>query len=925
MLGHEVRFYGQESFLLDEVARFFRPAVEAGEPILVIATPEHRRAIASRLWGLAGPRRGSPGPAVFLDAQQTLDRFLVEGRLDPALFASHVGGTVRELARRHPGRAWAYGEMVALLAQAGRPSLATELEAMWNGLAQADGLTLLCAYPISAVEGDRASFLRICDQHGTVGADTWPRFGLPAAAAPEGGVAGGVEDFLEQAVEGIHQLDPDGIILWANQAELDLLGYGPHEYVGRPVTEFAADPEVMERALARLRRGDTVRNLAVRLRCKDGTLRHVLMDANARFEGGRLAHSRCFMRDATELVRLEESRHTTQLRLRLRESQQAAVAHLGQRALAGLPVQELLQEAATLAAKVLDMELCQVLQLLPDGRELLLLAGTGWAPGLVGSARVPAGLDSQPGYTLQARSAVVVEDLATETRFPATSLLQAHGVASGMTAVIEGRDGPWGVIGVHTTRRTSFTPDDTHFVQAVANVLAAAIERQRSERESAESEHRLRVRERQQAAVALLGQQALRTMELPELFAAAARTIAETMGHEFAAVLRCDPETREVELVGQHGWGAAALGSKHRLDADTQVGYTLQRRQPVVMEDIAQERRFGGHPALRAHGIVGGISVIIEGRNGEPWGVLSTHGRRRLGASSEDPYFLEAIANVLAAAIERGRAEDELRAANEELRDLDRKKTEFINLVAHELRTPLTPIMMRLQMIQLSPLAGPQEHNLRVLERNLARLNSLVDQLLDIARQESGTIRLDRQEEDLSHIILEAAETFRTPAAQRQIELVTRVEPGLRAVVQADRIVQVVVNLLSNALKFSQSGGRVEVRARLQDGRAVVEVEDGGAGFTEAQHRQLFKRFSQPHGPERGGYGLGLHVSRMLIEQHGGRIEASSAGPGQGACFRFWLPASPPRMPADAPAPHAAQAPAARVAPDRVALATPSP
>ncbi|MFQ5341915.1 MAG: PAS domain S-box protein, partial [Anaerolineae bacterium] len=179
--------------------------------------------------------------------------------------------------------------------------------------------------------------------------------------------------------------------------------------------------------------------------------------------------------------------------LRVRVKQQAVVAGLGQRALAGIDLAALMDEAVERVAETLLVEYCKVLELLPDGEALLLRAGVGWQAGLVGQATVSAGLESQAGYTLVSHEPVIVEDLSTETRFSGPPLLHDHGVVSGISVIIQGEGRPFGVMGAHTTSRRTFTQDDVHFLQAAANVLAAAIQRRRAEEVLRESEARFRV------------------------------------------------------------------------------------------------------------------------------------------------------------------------------------------------------------------------------------------------------------------------------------------------------------------------------------------------------------------------------------------------------------------------------------------------
>lgn len=179
-------------------------------------------------------------------------------------------------------------------------------------------------------------------------------------------------------------------------------------------------------------------------------------------------------RDITERKQVEKN-------LRSRVHQQAAVAKLGQLALADTDVDTLMDEAVFLIAQCLEVEYCQVLELLSDRQTMLLRAGVGWQAGLVGQATVSANLDSQAGYTLHAQSPVIVEDLRQEKRFSNLPLLHEHQVISGLSTIIAGKDKPYGVVGAYTTKQRQFTQDDIYFLQAIANVLAEAIARQSAE------------------------------------------------------------------------------------------------------------------------------------------------------------------------------------------------------------------------------------------------------------------------------------------------------------------------------------------------------------------------------------------------------------------------------------------------------------
>jgi len=179
-------------------------------------------------------------------------------------------------------------------------------------------------------------------------------------------------------------------------------------------------------------------------------------------------------------VELRE-RALVEAELVIRARQQSAVAKLGQQALADTDLQGLMQEATALVAQTLEVKYCKVLELLPKEAALQLRAGVGWRQGLVGQATVSASRQSQAGYTLLSAEPVVVRDLSIETRFKGSSLLHSHGVVSGMSVIIEGKDRPFGVLSTHSTKHRSFSKDDINFMQAIANVIATAVERQEAE------------------------------------------------------------------------------------------------------------------------------------------------------------------------------------------------------------------------------------------------------------------------------------------------------------------------------------------------------------------------------------------------------------------------------------------------------------
>jgi signal transduction histidine kinase len=175
-----------------------------------------------------------------------------------------------------------------------------------------------------------------------------------------------------------------------------------------------------------------------------------------------------------------QQRQRVQAELRARLRQQAVVVELGGLALAGVELGTLMDQAARLVAQTLEVEFCKILEPLPNHQALLLRAGVGWKEGYVGHRRISAGLGSHAGFTLVSSEPVIIRDLRSETRFT-EPLLHEHGVLSGISVIIEGQGRPFGVLGAHTRAVRQFTRDDVNFLQAVANVVATAIQRRRAE------------------------------------------------------------------------------------------------------------------------------------------------------------------------------------------------------------------------------------------------------------------------------------------------------------------------------------------------------------------------------------------------------------------------------------------------------------
>jgi PAS domain S-box-containing protein len=241
--------------------------------------------------------------------------------------------------------------------------------------------------------------------------------------------------------------------------------------------------------------------------------------------------------------------------------------------------------------------------------------------------------------------------------------------------------------------------------------------------------------------------------------------------------------------------------------------------------------------------------------------------------------------------------EEALLAAKQEAERLSDAKTRFLSIISHELRTPLHAILGFGRVLERGAYGALNERQLTYLDDLLQageHMRRLIDDLLDLQRVSEGRDQLQPQAQPLAPLVRDALRMIRALAAERGQALVEAVPDELpEVVVDARALVQIVTNLVTNAIKYTSSGGRIELRARAAGGLVVVEVEDDGAGIAAEDQARIFEYFSQvdervPH--RLRGSGLGLALTRALVERLGGTIALDSA-PGRGSIFRFTLPA----------------------------------
>lgn len=239
--------------------------------------------------------------------------------------------------------------------------------------------------------------------------------------------------------------------------------------------------------------------------------------------------------------------------------------------------------------------------------------------------------------------------------------------------------------------------------------------------------------------------------------------------------------------------------------------------------------------------------------------------------------------------------DDRLREALAEAEEANRLKDEFLAVLSHELRTPLNAILGWARMLRAGTLRDDDvPRAIETIERNAQAQAQLIEDLLDVSRIVSGKLRLEMRQAHVGDIVAEAIDTVRPTADARGVTLTSAIAPVPPVSADAQRLRQVVWNLLSNSIKFTPRSGNVHVRVD-QEGPVInIRVSDTGQGIDPAFLPHVFDRFRQGSGgsgvAKRTGLGLGLAIVRHLVEAHGGTVNATSEGPGKGATFSVELP-----------------------------------
>lgn len=409
-----------------------------------------------------------------------------------------------------------------------------------------------------------------------------------------------------------------------------------------------------------------------------------------------------------------------------------------------------------------------------------------------------------------------------------------------------------------------------------------------------------------------LGTRLLHTADLPSALEEILRASIALLGADMGNIQLYDPIDKVLRIAAQQGFDADFLDrfSIVSKDSETTCGRALRSAQRIIIEDVRTDADYASHlDAADKAGYRAVQSTPLLSRDGTPLGMLSTHFRSPGQPDEHQLSILDLYARQASDFIER------LRIA-ERMQEADKRKDEFIAMLSHELRNPLSAIENSAMLLELPEIGGDKRQwAAKVVRRQCRAMKFLLDDLLDASRLSLGRLTLHKQNVTLASVIESALETTQA-LIDTAGHTLSVAEPPPSVVIYGDplRLAQIFSNLLSNAAKYTDPGGKIALDVKITTANVEVTVTDNGIGIEPLFAEQIFGMFSQGesrYGRTATGLGIGLALVRAIAELHGGWVKAASEGPGQGSVFTVNLPLAGPAesFPQAAPGP---QIPATR-------------
>lgn len=641
-----------------------------------------------------------------------------------------------------------------------------------------------------------------------------------------------LRDFIENATVALHWVGEDGTILWANRAELELLGYVAEEYVGRNIVEFHVDRQIIDDILHRLLNKQEVRGCEARLRCKDGAVKHVVINSSGLWEGERFLHTRCFTHDITDRKHAEEA-----------QAWLAAIVDSSQDAIVSKTLDAVITSWNQGAERIFGYTAAEAI-----GRPITLIIP-------------PERLDEEPAILERLRKGERVEHFETVR-------VAKDGRRIDISLTISPvRDSTGRIIGASKIARD---------ITGRKRAEAASTEQARLLRELAATGLTVHSAGSLDSVLQVVAEEARRVFS-------AHRAIASLVGDDRGQMTRAVSTSPGYDRWREYVMPPSVAGARAevcRTNRPLRLTASDLEAQPASAQLNANINDF---PAVRSW-----LAAPLVSRGGKNLGVIEVCDKDDGDFSEIEQAVLVQLTHIASVAIENARLYGELL-------EQDRRKDEFLALLAHELRNPLAPLRNGLEVMRLAGDGdGLAARTRAMMERQLSHMIRLIDDLLDVSRISRNKIELRRSRVLLADVLSSSVETARPSIEEAGHELILSL-PDQPVYLDADltRLAQVFGNLLNNSAKYTPRGGNIWLTAEREAAEVVVSVRDNGIGIPAESLGTIFDMFSQvDRSIERssGGLGIGLALVRGLVEMHAGSVKAESAGAGMGSTFTVRLP-----------------------------------
>jgi signal transduction histidine kinase len=511
----------------------------------------------------------------------------------------------------------------------------------------------------------------------------------------------------------------------------------------------------------------------------------------------------------------------------------------------------------------------------------------------------PADRGSAMGRALQTRAVVQIPDVLEDPAYAFKGELQTMGFQSLLVVPMLRKDEPIGAIAVGRPERGVFPEEQIELLQTFADQAVIAIENVRLFNELQSRTQELTRSVDQLTALGEISRAVSSTLDVETVLDTIVARATQLAGADGCAIYEYDDPTQAFHVRATHSVDPRLVETLRAMPlrkGEGVMGRATETREPIQLADIAAPGVYQTH--LRDVLIRAGYRALLSVpllREEQVIGSLSLNRKAPGEFPPEVIEVLKTFATQSVLAIQNARLFREIEVKSRQLEAASQHKSEFLANMSHELRTPLNAIIGFSEVLAEKMFGEINEKQTEYLQDILEsgrHLLSLINDILDLSKIEAGRMELELSEFDLPNAIENALILVRERASRRGIKLGSAIDERLGVISGDERKVkQVLLNLLSNALKFTSEGGRIDVGARLHDGVAEVSVADTGIGIAPADQDAVFEEFRQVGAADKKaeGTGLGLTLCRKFIELHGGRIHVKSQV-GVGSTFTFMIP-----------------------------------